>query len=306
MRLAIWSAVFLVPAGLWMGYYNWRITGHALLTPYALHEKQYAAAPIFWWGRANPGIAYRNPEMREFYLDQELPTWRQSHSVQGWINLTISQALQALSALLQPLTLTIPIIFATFYARPRTGKTPVPHLAAVIRLCFIVCILWFFIHFAATRALAPSYLSPILPLLVALAVISMRRMVRWRVGRLHAGRWLVAGVAAAQLCTLASLDYAASRNANAPGQTRARMVHQLSQLPRKQLVLVHYQPGAQLKTLFEWVYNDPDPDGARVVFAHQMNPLADRELLRYYRDRQCWLLDVGGTQVHLQAFEGVP
>ena len=305
-RLAIWSTIVLIPAGLWMGYYNWRITGNALLTPYALHEKQYAAAPIFWWGHANPDIAYRNPEMREFYIDQELPTWRQSHSVRGWIALAIGQMRQALLTLVQPLTLAIPIIYAILYIRPRTRHAPASGLVVALRFCLIVSASWFLIHFIATRALAPSYLSPILPLLVACVVISMRSMMKWRVGRLHAGRSVVAGVALAQLWTLASLDYAASRNPSAPGQTRARLVQMLSQLPRKQLVLVHYEPGAELKTLFEWVYNEPDPDSSRVVFAHQMNPVADHELMQYYRDRQCWQLEVDGSQLHLEGLQGAP
>jgi hypothetical protein len=41
----------------------------------------------------------------------------------------------------------------------------------------------------------------------------------------------------------------------------------------------------------EWVHNDPDIDKASVVWAHEMNEAANRELLRYFHDRRVWLLE---------------
>jgi hypothetical protein len=83
------------------------------------------------------------------------------------------------------------------------------------------------------------------------------------------------------------------------------MVDQLDGLPGKQLVLVRYTPGSELQTLFEWVYNSADPEEAKIVWAHSMGPEKDAELIRYFRDRGVWLLDVGGTRLSLHPFGGI-
>jgi S-adenosylmethionine:diacylglycerol 3-amino-3-carboxypropyl transferase len=40
----------------------------------------------------------------------------------------------------------------------------------------------------------------------------------------------------------------------------------------------------------EWVYNSADIDAQRVIFAHDLGAVKDRELLAYYPDRDSWLL----------------
>ena len=40
-NIALPLALALIPVFAWMGYYNWRVTGHALEMPYVAHERQY-------------------------------------------------------------------------------------------------------------------------------------------------------------------------------------------------------------------------------------------------------------------------
>src|SRR5206468_12352741 len=47
-RLVIPACAILGSAFGWMAYYNYRVTGNALLMPFMVHEKTYAATPHFW------------------------------------------------------------------------------------------------------------------------------------------------------------------------------------------------------------------------------------------------------------------
>ncbi len=60
-------------------------------------------------------------------------------------------------------------------------------------------------------------------------------------------------------------------------------------MPGQHLVIVGYHqfdfPGN------DWVYNNPDIDSSKVVWARDMGVEANRELLRYYSGRQVWFTD---------------
>jgi hypothetical protein len=63
----------------------------------------------------------------------------------------------------------------------------------------------------------------------------------------------------------------------------------LAKAPGQQLVIVRYLPRHIFQD--EWVYNDADIDSARVVWARDLGPEQDQEILRYYPGRTAWLLE---------------
>jgi hypothetical protein len=72
------------------------------------------------------------------------------------------------------------------------------------------------------------------------------------------------------------------------GTERARVAAELEAMPGKQLVLVRYSD--RHNALLEWVYNAADIDGAKVIWARDMDSSNNTELLRYYKDRHVWLV----------------
>jgi hypothetical protein len=73
------------------------------------------------------------------------------------------------------------------------------------------------------------------------------------------------------------------------GMPRAIVASDIQMRPGKHLLIVRYAPNH--RCFDEWVYNDPDIDGAKVVWAREMSQESDRRLIRYFKDRQVWLVE---------------
>ena len=71
---------------------------------------------------------------------------------------------------------------------------------------------------------------------------------------------------------------------------RAEFVKRLGADGGRHLVIVRY--GQEHWPVSEWVYNDADIDASKIVWAREMNPSDDRDLIDYFKDRKIWLLDV--------------
>jgi hypothetical protein len=77
---------------------------------------------------------------------------------------------------------------------------------------------------------------------------------------------------------------------------RAAIIRRLDQMPGKHLVIVRYTPHHDVD--WEWVYNDADIDGAKIVWARDMTEPDNEALIQYFSDRHLWLLN--GDDPHLE------
>jgi hypothetical protein len=84
------------------------------------------------------------------------------------------------------------------------------------------------------------------------------------------------------------------------GLARKHIEDKLDGLPGKQLIVLRYSPDHS--SLDEWVYNSPDIDNSKIVWAREMDAADNLELIRYYNDRAVWLVQPDTTPVTLSPY----
>jgi hypothetical protein len=84
------------------------------------------------------------------------------------------------------------------------------------------------------------------------------------------------------------------------GLARKDIENTLNRLPGKQLVIVRYSPNHS--SLDEWVYDAPDIDNSKIVWAREMDAANNIELMRYYKDRTVWLVQPDTKPVSLEPY----
>src|SRR5262249_4793601 len=70
---------------------------------------------------------------------------------------------------------------------------------------------------------------------------------------------------------------------------REPIKNELEHMPGKHLVIVHYKPDHD--TFNEFVYNDADIDNSKIVWAREIGPREDQELVNYFKERKLWTLE---------------
>ena len=86
------------------------------------------------------------------------------------------------------------------------------------------------------------------------------------------------------------------------GTERAQIEAKLEAMPGPQLVLVRYD--SRHEPLNEWVHNFADIDTSKVLWAREMDPANNRELMQYYHDRKAWLVEPDQTPAQISPYPG--
>jgi hypothetical protein len=160
----------------------------------------------------------------------------------------------------------------------------------------------FFAGLLAESYFEPHYAAPITCVLLVLTLMAMRRLQTWEPNGRRVGTALNRAVVVVCLLSFVVRGGAAGRGwelarSEAPGWHqvgpqsfgRAALVSKLDQLPRKQLVIVRYT--SHHEVFDEWVYNEADIDGSKIVWAREMDAAENAKLMDYFKDRQIWLLE---------------
>ena len=285
-REAGWGVLFrrtLVPVvlvlfltALWMCLYNFRVTGDPFRMPYQVYESTYGMVPVFLWQPLKAVSSYNHIALQELYMGWARSWYVLQQSFSGWVSVACWKLASLWWFFIGPLFLPF------FAALPKMLHRRSVKFALGTWALLIAALL------SETWTL-PHYAAPATSLAFILVVESLRqvRLARWR-GR-PVGEALICAVLPLLLIS-ASASFALGHHLGASGWhlERARILRDLEQTKERHLVIVRYGPKHSPHD--EWVYNRADIDAAKVVFAREMGPKVDRELLEYFKDRRAWLL----------------
>jgi len=277
----------------WLGYYDYRAFGSPLTLPYSVDRAQYAAAPYWIWQAPRPAPIYHHKAIHDFYIVEELGYANRLHTPSGFLSETFF--FKPLRTLLfyAGIALLPPLIMFKRAVLDRRIRFLVVCMALVV--CGVFVETW----------LIPHYFAAVMPAIYALGLQTMRHLRQWKPGGQPVGASmqrftivLLVGLAVLRLAAeplhlgLAQWPSGAWASTWAgPGQLglpRKQIEDKLNSLPGKQLILVHYSP--EHSSLDEWVYNAPDIDGSKIIWAREMDSAHNQELISYYKDRTVWLV----------------
>ncbi|HEY2459698.1 MAG TPA: hypothetical protein VGI16_02780 [Candidatus Acidoferrum sp.] len=258
-----------------MGYYNYRLTGKALLTPYALNSRTYDATPLFFGGHPKPAIAYNNKQIADFYDGWERRSYGQPFKSALTFKLKSfrKEFLWAGAILLLP---ALPFLF-------RDRKMRLPITTLLIAIAGSSLVVWGY----------PHYIAPITCAIYGLIAQAIRHL-RTMHGKTI--RWGIALSRAVILLLVIDTISAAAHGecdpiggACAGNLSRPIIDNFLQREPGHQLVLVRYATNHIVHN--EWVYNAADVDNSKVVWARELDDAQNQKLLSYYRNRHIWVVE---------------
>jgi hypothetical protein len=293
LRVVLPLILILGVTGAAMGYYFWRVTGNPLVMPYQVDRQTYAMAPYFIWQHARPEPLYHHAVMRNFYQGWEFHDYLSGLTPLGFLRRALYKAYRLWLFYAGP-ALTIPLLAFPCIVRDRRMKFPLV-VAGVVTIG-ILLETW-------TGAL---YVAPATGLFLLLVLQCMRHLRWWRWSEKPVGAALVRAVPAVCVAMICLRLFAVATGTAIEQRwprgnlERAAIVRQLKSIQGDHLIIVHYGP--EHGSHIEWVYNDADIDGAKVVWARDMGEEQNLELLRYFSKRQLWLLYADESPPRLEPY----
>lgn len=290
-------AVILLSTATAMAYYNFKTTGSPTTLAYIINQRQYSASPLLW---IMPSYAPKHREYRDASMRDLWEGWDEGFYPRARHNpiVVVFRLYDGIHLLLGPgFGMTLMFLFAC--AMPLAG---IPRL----RLALGVLIL-FLCAMTLYKYVQAHYLAPGVGPFFVVAMFGVRLLRCHRLGGQRAGRALVASVLgfAGVLFILDNTVIIYSHTQHTDLSTpainfRRQVITRLESEPGTHLVLVRY--AASHITHEEIVYNTPDIDAQKIVWAFDFGPEADRPLLDYYRGRKVWLVQPDGPSPTLEPY----
>jgi len=292
-RIAVSATVALIVLGAsgWAMTQHWKaVTGHALTLPYQVNQQTYGWPLTLPWTKVLP-IEFRHPELA-LYRAFELGEHRQ---ITVPSDIPIGLLLKYASAMrfFFGLTLCATFLFTTRILK--ACRTRAVWLSgAVVALAVIT-----------EQSGYPHYWAPAAPAMLLFIVQGLRHLAQcgksgtpWGPAIVRAAMPLSILLLTARVITLSAggpppaiPNFVSWCCVDTGPRDRAPIVEKLQTLPGRHLVIVTYD-FPKYDTV-EWVYNEPDIDSAKIVYARDMGKEENQKLIDYYADRRVWQLRIG-------------
>ena len=276
-----------------IGYYNWRLTGNALLMPHVLNTRTYHTTPLFLWEHNKPARTYNNQQFEDFYNGWEREdyqtTWKDVMGV------TAEKVARLGVVLFWPGVLFL-LPALPFALRDRRMR--------LLDVTFFVCVGGVFVVIWS----APHYAAPITCVVYALLAQSVRhlRTMKWKARPVG-----VALSRALVILLVLSTGINVARRSCDPlwwtctgDPSRVAVMKQLLGRPEKHLIMVRYSEDHNIHD--EWVYNGADIDGSKVIWARELDKEQNAKLFAYFKDRHIWLVEPDTDNTEIQPYSPPP
>jgi hypothetical protein len=282
-------AVLLLLTGVFMAFYNHRLTGHALLFPNALNVRTYHTAPMFLFQKIKPMLRYNNQQFEDFYNG-----WEREEYDYSWESIKCLSWLKSVRFFSAyawwGMLLALPALWLTF----RDRRMRLPEIALVLVAAATFAVVWSNAHYAA-----PATCIVILLYLQSLRHLRLMQWKNWR--------WGTALASASVLLLLADSTTAVIRKEcdtfywTCQGDiSRLTIQRKLESLPGKHLVMVRYGDDHNIHD--DWVYNGAEIDSAKVVWAREIDAEQDGKLFAYFQNRKVWLVTPDTDNLYLEPY----
>jgi hypothetical protein len=235
--------------------------------------------------------------MHTFYCFHEIPEYLKSRHLWGLEEMA-GQKLQIYYA-----GFVWPLFLLMFIAVWQMMKSPKQRLLAITPLVLLSGLLvesWFaHSHYAAAALCA----------MLAIALYGLRNLRVWSPRGVPVGLMTSRAIVLVMAIWLffplgervLNPDLLPINERNLPPQLdRARLEAQLGGIPGQHLIIVHNRHS--YNGSYDWIFNKPDIDHAKIVWARDMGAEKNEELLRYFTGRQVWLVDQNDGISRLTAY----
>jgi hypothetical protein len=275
------------------------VTGRWVQPTYLLNQQTYGWPLTLPWFPVKP-VAHTHAAMHGYYL------WEVSEHAKLSAPLANGLANGVDAVLLWSFfagpVLTIPLLFLPRVVRKRRLRAPALMAAALL------------VTVGLEQSRYPHYFAPATAAFFVLLIEGARqlRLLARRRPRLLAFAALLpvvfvgsAGVRFAWGGRDGSHDNYVSWCCTKSGNVaRAGIQARLSAGQQRHLIIVRYGPTHTATS--EWVYNEPDIDTAKVVWARDMRPEENDELRRYFRSRKAWIVYADEVPPRLVPYDPEP
>jgi hypothetical protein len=289
--------IILFLFGLGMAYYNFVITGNPFYFPYRAYEAAYGNIPNFLWATPLPNATYNHEEIKETFQVIYMNIYK-SHidTLPHYLTWCLFKLGKQWRFFVE-WVFTFPLLVLPFLL-----KNSWVRFALITVLTLIVAMMVVAFNFG-------HYSAPAVCLLYFLVLQCLRKIRFFYLKRKPIGQFMswsipfysisliflpiVLGSDPFYYVNPSPWESSPRTLPNVWSLKRANLLSELSKTEGKHLIVVRYLPGHNVE--HEWVYNEADIDASKVVWARNMTKDRNCQLVKYFYDRQAWLLEIDST-----------